>query len=75
MKQMCAREILIDAGHNTGYISSSGFRDAFSKMMGANKIRLTLYNSNSLLDWYKAWAYDCNCEASLYLFDLLIDEV
>jgi AraC family transcriptional regulator of adaptative response/methylated-DNA-[protein]-cysteine methyltransferase len=35
MKQIGAGGAVIDAQLNTGYESSSGFRDAFSKIMGA----------------------------------------
>ena len=35
MKQIRGGEAIIDAQLNTGYESSSGFRDAFSKIMGA----------------------------------------
>jgi AraC family transcriptional regulator of adaptative response/methylated-DNA-[protein]-cysteine methyltransferase len=35
MKQIRGGETVIDAQLNTGYESSSGFRDAFSKIMGA----------------------------------------
>lgn len=35
MKQIRGGDVVIDAQLNTGYESSSGFRDAFSKIMGA----------------------------------------
>lgn len=40
MKQIRAGEAVIDAQLSTGYESSSGFRDAFSKIMGAAPTKL-----------------------------------
>src|SRR5207253_110427 len=40
MKQIRAGEAVIDAQLSSGYESSSGFRDAFSKIMGASPTKL-----------------------------------
>lgn len=44
MKQIRAGDAVIDAQLNTGYESSSGFRDAFSKIMGAPPTKFTPKN-------------------------------
>ncbi|WPY01427.1 Bifunctional transcriptional activator/DNA repair enzyme Ada [Candidatus Trichorickettsia mobilis] len=51
MKQIRAGDAVIDAQLNTGYESSSGFRDAFSKIMGAAPTKFTQHNKILKASW------------------------
>ena len=50
-KQIRAEDAVIDAGLNTGYESSGGFRDAFSKIMGAAPTKFNQHNKILKASW------------------------
>ncbi len=61
MKQIRGGDAVIDVQLSTGYESSSGFRDAFSRIMGAAPTKLgNRQYPKGILVGYKAWADDCN---------------
>ncbi|MBM4222670.1 MAG: bifunctional transcriptional activator/DNA repair protein Ada [Gammaproteobacteria bacterium] len=51
MKQIRAGDLVIDAQLNTGYESSSGFRDAFSKIMGAPPTKFEQHRTILKVSW------------------------
>ncbi len=51
MKQIRTGNAVIDAQLNTGYESSSGFRDAFSKIMGAPPTKFTQHHKMLKASW------------------------
>jgi AraC family transcriptional regulator of adaptative response/methylated-DNA-[protein]-cysteine methyltransferase len=51
MKQIRAGDAVIDAQLNTGYESSSGFRDAFSKIMGAPPTKFEQHRTILKASW------------------------
>ena len=51
LKQIRSGEAVIEAQLNTGYASSSGFRDAFSKIMGAAPTKIGEYNNILKASW------------------------
>ena len=51
MKQIRAGDAVIDAQLNTGYESSSGFRDAFSKIMGAPPTKFEKHRTILKASW------------------------
>ena len=51
MKQIRAGDAVIEAQLNTGYESSSGFRDAFSKIMGAAPTKFNQHNKILTASW------------------------
>jgi AraC family transcriptional regulator, regulatory protein of adaptative response / methylated-DNA-[protein]-cysteine methyltransferase len=51
MKQIRTGDAVIDAQLNTGYESSSGFRDAFSKIMGAAPTKFTQHHKMLKASW------------------------
>lgn len=51
MKQIRAGDAVIEAQLNTGYESSSGFRDAFSKIMGAAPTKFTQHHKILKASW------------------------
>jgi AraC family transcriptional regulator, regulatory protein of adaptative response / methylated-DNA-[protein]-cysteine methyltransferase len=51
MKQIRAGDAVIDAQFNAGYESSSGFRDAFSKMMGAPPTQFNQHHKVLKASW------------------------
>ncbi len=51
MKQIRGGGAVIDAQLNTGYESSSGFRDAFSKIMGAPPTKFTQHHKMLKASW------------------------
>lgn len=51
MKQIRKGDAVIDAQLNTGYESSSGFRDAFAKIMGASPTQFELHHKVLKASW------------------------
>jgi AraC family transcriptional regulator of adaptative response/methylated-DNA-[protein]-cysteine methyltransferase len=51
MKQIRSGDAVIDAQLNTGYESSSGFRDAFSKIMGAAPTKFNQHHKMLKASW------------------------
>ena len=77
MKQIRAGDPIIDAQLSTGYESSSGFRDAFSRIMGAAPTKLGTTNilKASWLDTPLGPMIAIADENSLYLLEFVIVEV
>lgn len=74
MKQIRAGESVIDAQLNTGYESSSGFRDAFSKIMGAAPTKFNKHYKllkASWLDTKLGPMIAISDEISLYLLEFV----
>lgn len=79
MKQIRAGDAVIDAQMNTGYESSSGFRDAFSKIMGAPPTKFAKKMENGHRTILKASWIDTKLgpmiaiadEAGLYLLEFV----
>jgi len=63
MKQIREGDSVIDAQLDAGYDSGSGFRDAFSRIMGAAPALLgqSKIDSKGIMARYKTWTNDCCC--------------